>query len=89
MIDFFKKIFKYLFICCQERDRKSRLKKAGYTINKPDDYHADLYSTYQRYPPFGVKVYTRYGRTYTVEEIRYYIKMKDTYPNLKLTDLYN
>lgn len=88
MINFIKKFFIHLFICCFERDKRKKLKKSGYIVDRPSDYDHNLYSTYQRYPPFGLTVYTKYGRTYSVEEIQYYIKMKNIYPNLKLTDLY-
>lgn len=88
MFFFIKRFFNNLFICLSERDRKKRLRRSGYIISKPQDFHNNYYSINQRYPPFGCKVYHKYGNTYSIEDINYYIEMKKIYPQLKLSELY-
>lgn len=74
--------------CCLERKHVKRLKQAGYIVDKPADYTPEKYSTYQRHPPFGVTVYTKYGRTYSLEEVNYWLRVKKEYPDITIHELF-
>ena len=73
---------------CPERKHVKKLRRAGYIVDKPADYTPEKYSTYQRHPPFGVTVYTKYGRSYSLEEVNYWLRVKQRYPDTTLKELY-
>lgn len=57
--------------CYRYYKKKYNLKKSGYIVDPPFDYHINphKYSVLQTHGILDVKIYTKYGRTYTIGEI--------------------
>lgn len=55
-------------LCIRKHEKKNKLKKAGYIVDKPHDYHPDLYSKTTR-SCWDVTVYSKYGKSYSIEEV--------------------
>ena len=55
-------------LCIRKHEKKNKLRKTGYIVDKPDDYHPDLYSKTTR-SCWDVTVYSKYGKSYSIEEL--------------------
>jgi len=60
----------YSKTCYRYYKKKNKLRESGYIVDPPLEYffHPERYSVYQRHI-WDVTTYTKYGRTYTYEEI--------------------
>jgi len=59
-----------LYVPIQYSQKKHKLHESGYIVDPPLEYffHPEKYSTYKRHW-YSPTIYTKYGMTYTYEEI--------------------
>ena len=70
VIGFFYENLLRLF-CIRRFQKKENLRKSGYIVDFPRDFYTNSYgySVYQR-SIWEPAVYTRYGKTYTIQNIK-------------------
>ena len=58
-------------LCIRKFEKKEKLRKQGYIVDFPIDFYTYEYgySTYQK-NIWNPTIYTRYGKTYTIKEIK-------------------
>ncbi len=59
--------FIYPFWFCM---KKEKLRKSGYTVDKPDDFDYDNWGSIQTHGMWDVPIYYKYGKTYSYQELR-------------------
>ena len=70
VINFFYENLMHL-LCVRKFQKKEKLRKTGYIVDFPSDFetYSNGYSVYQR-SIWNPPVYTRYGKTYTIEDVK-------------------
>lgn len=63
-------LYKCGFYTYKHYEQKENLRKAGYIVDPPLDYHLfpERYSTYRKHK-WTPKIYTKYSKIYTYQEI--------------------
>ena len=66
-----KELLLPFIFCYRYYKKKDNLRKSGYKVDPPWDYYINPqnYSVMQTHGPHDVTTYTKYGKTYTLEEI--------------------